>query len=66
MTTWPANDAPLPCPFCGSEAHWGYDGDLDAPLGPCWVGCIDESCPAYPGATCPTHEEAMKLWNRRA
>jgi hypothetical protein len=59
-----------PCPFCGSEAHWYPDGDMEGHQVMCSgksaiFGGTAESCPTstfgYESA-----EAAAKAWNTRA
>lgn len=57
------SDELLPCPFCGSAARTGENGDNS----PNWfVYCSDwKNCDVNQGGT-RTEAEAIALWNRRA
>lgn len=58
----------LPCPFCGGQPFETELQHLNPRVGWYWViGCGNEDCPVdgcY--SDCPTYEEAVAAWNRRA
>ena len=53
---------PLPCPWCGHEAHAGRIGFTK------WFGvsCTNDECPVEAQASALTLEQAIADWNRRA
>ena len=54
----------LPCPFCGGEATYYYQPDLERPeLKHCHNVCCDR-CAATTGL-CTSKEKAIAAWNRR-
>lgn len=71
-------DEPLPCPFCGAEAHLKQLAYHDGPRGRTlivsssrqlagnmfWFACM--SCRATTGPHADTAQEAVEHWNRRA
>jgi Lar family restriction alleviation protein len=48
-----------PCPFCGGEAKL-----ISEYANAHYVEC--KNCWASVWRSCPTHEEAIEVWNRRA
>ena len=58
----PAEEALLPCPFCGGPAELTRQNQN----GTYWYDCSVEDCAATLGGVSASPEEARARWNRRA